>query len=418
MHKFPKIRRPGHSSVNGLFTSDEHELIVTEKIDGNNVRFARDGDELVFGSRNQVLGTDPDEVGDMFVDVANYIDDRVDPDDIRQLETWWSQMFDHLDPADVTVTLFGENAIQHTIEEYDWEAMPQFQLFDIEVDVDVDDGNNREWLRWGHTEDEAERLRNHDSVLDEHELAFLTVEDVADWLGLETVPVCEWTTIGEFDPETFEVPESVFRTDDGPAEGVVLRNPVTGQKAKVISEAFAERHQSATSSSIPDTNDDTGAFLHTHVTERRIEKHAAKLLEEPDNGYDEFGMELMEDLHWAVWRDVWAEDYEEIIQTDWVLDMDRAHNATANKCASHCQTLLQAGNTPVSVVDPERGETVGPDQLTEDDGFGENDQLVEDDHVGEDDQPAADNQLSEDDHGAQDNQLADDNHGEGATNSA
>jgi len=64
-----------------------------------------------------------------------------------------------------------------------------------------------------------------------------------------------------------------------------------------------------------------------------------------------------------VWRDVWAEDYEEIIETDWTIDMKKAHNETASKCARRLRDLLQSGDTPVTVVDVGTGDVIDPAEV-------------------------------------------------------
>lgn len=328
MKKYPKIRRPGHSNTEGLFRDDDDQLVITEKFDGNNVRVSRDGDELQFGSRNTNLGTDPGGIGGMFDDVTDYLSGVLDADDFRNLERYTEA------GRDVSVTLFGENAVQHTIKEYVWEEVPQFQLFDIYADPVDGDGY---WFTWD------------------------VVELVANDLGLETVPVVEKTTVGEIDLDEFEVPESAYRDDGGPAEGVVFRNEDTGVKAKYISDEFAERHNSAKQGKLVDPDDDSTKLVAKYATRQRIRKNIAKLLEEPDNDYEDLEMELMADLHLKVWRDVWAEEYEEIIATGWTLDLSRTHNLTANKCARVLQDLIQAGESPVTVVEPETGETLDAD---------------------------------------------------------
>ncbi len=347
--KFPKIRRPGHSSVDGLFSQASHRFIVTEKFDGNNFRFQRDGDKLRFGSRKCDLGTDPDEIGGMFDDVTEYIVDHIDPEEIRALEERWSKQIQ--DEPDVTFTFFGENAVQHTIDEYNWYEVPQFQLFDIYVEYD---GENGEWLQW----------YIPDETVDDDGLKEFSVESIARELNLWTVPVVEKTTVGEFldnnDLSEYEVPESFYRGDGGPAEGVVFRNDVTSVKAKYISEEFAERHQSAKQSNLDgvDTEFDHYKFLEDHATSRRIWKNIGKLIEEPDNDYDSMEMEMMTDLHLVVWQDIWSEDYEEIIETGWTLDLDQLHNKVANKCARELRSAIQAGESPVTIIDPETGDVI------------------------------------------------------------
>lgn len=356
MKRYPKVRRPGHSSVTGLFQADDDTLYITEKMDGNNFRVTENGDGLVFGSRNHPIGSDPTAVGEMFEDVAHYVDETIYPGKLQTLAFRYGEE-NIYESVSVTphLTLFGENAIQHTISEYDWEHVPQFQLFDVWLDY-----RTGVFSQSGKLEETNETCVLHDGRW----LSWREVEEVSDALGIPTVPVIEETTVGEFDFENFEVPASVYRDDGGPAEGVVIRNPRTGQKAKYLSEAFVERHSSAKQGNLVNPDDDGQAFLAKHVTERRIEKNIAKLLEEPDNGHDELGMELMEDLHWEVWQDVWAEDYEEIIATNWILDLNRTHNLTAGKAAEHLRKILQSGEVPVTVVDPSRGDVVDPQEVT------------------------------------------------------
>ena len=324
MKTYPKVRHADHRSVRGLFANTDHDLVITEKFDGNNVRVTADDDELVFGSRRTILDSDPDEVGEMFEDVARYLTERLDA---SALETIAGAYL-----AD-TVVLFGENAVQHTITEYDWDAVPQFQLFDVWAERTTDDRDSG-WLPWD------------------------GVRAVATYLGLTTVPIVERTTVGEFDIDDFEIPPSVYRPDEGPAEGVVIRNETVGQKCKHISERFAERHTSAKSHALVDPEDHTGAFLAEHVTDQRIDKAITRLLaDDPDA---ELSMELMSDLHAEVWHDVWAEDVHEIIERRWVLDLKGAHNRAAKQCADRLRALIEAGETPVAVVDPPSGDVLEP----------------------------------------------------------
>ena len=306
MKSYPKVRRAGHRTVQGLFSNADHELVITEKFDGNCFRVCADDGELVFGSRRTVLGSDPGAIGGLFDDVTDYLAETIWPTDLNMADG-------------STLTLFGENAVEHTISEYDWDAVPQFQLFDVWEQPPDGDGN---WLVW----DDVER--------------------VADILGLETVPVIERTTVGAFDVEEFEIPASTYRPDDGPAEGVVIRNTTTQQKCKHISEAFAERHGSAKRGDLVDPDDDVAKFLAEYVTDRRIDKGIARLLED---GHA-FEMALMSELHEEVWHDIWAEEVHDIITTGWELDLKRAHNETAGECARRLQRLLETNAPPVEVI--------------------------------------------------------------------
>lgn len=368
LKKYPKLRRPGHSETGGLFDMDEQTLIITEKLDGNNFRLTRDGYKLRFGSRNVDLGTDLDEIGGMFDQVSDYLVETVNPFDLVELESAWEATHDPCENA--TITLFGENAVQHQISEYEWEAMPQFNLFDVHVECDSGTGGN--WLRWGLLEEEKEAQREAYEVLEDGPIEFFTVREVADYLGLQTAPLVDWTTVGEFldenDPEEWDVPKSVYRNDGGQAEGVVFRNPTTGVKAKRISDDFAERKSDNNGSGggggDNDGPSDHEKFLNQHATNNRIEKNIGKVIEAPDNDHDSVEMEMMPILHLKVWRDVWSEDYEEIISSKWTLDLDELHNEVANKCATRLKKLLRSGDVPVSVVEPTTG-TVADELLGE-----------------------------------------------------
>jgi len=348
--QYPKLRRPSHSSTDGLFEADDQTLFITEKFDGNNGRFTRDGDSLRFGSRTVDLGTDLTEIGGQFEQVTDYLDETVTPAAIERVE---QQLRDDMGVAAETpldVVVFGENAVQHTIDDYDWTSVPQFQVFDVAVVYGEPDTARRD-IAW---------------------VPFVTtyggtdITDVAMMLGLTTVPLLNTTTVGAFQSDggvaSYAVPESVYR-DEGAAEGVVFRNRETGVKAKYLSEEFVEMKQELTGSNTDSGGPETDheAFCDAHVTNRRIKKNIQKLLTQPDSGYDELSMALMEDLHRLVWHDVWAEDYEEIIATDWILDMDQLHNDTASRCASYLQRLCDADDTPVVAVDPGTGDELATD---------------------------------------------------------
>lgn len=327
--KYPKLRRPGHPEASGLYRDPSDELVITEKFDGNNFRATLDWDEqaLRFGSRNVDLGTDLDEIGGMFEDVAEYLDESIDPTELRTyIETIRPTNSDSAE----NIVLFGENAVEHTIGDYQWDEVPQFQLFDVWVVTGEGDGYWRDWSG---------------------------VTATANYLGLETPPVHQTTTVGAFDPDGFDVPSSVYRPDDGVAEGVVIRNTESGTKAKVISDEFAEKMEQAKSGSARD--DDVGEFVDRYVTEQRVEKQARKLIESPEYDYQSFQMEMMPDLGPAVLNDVWSENWHEIAQESWTLDLAEARSALSSRTASILRSLVRSQSVDVAKVDPGSGEVMG-----------------------------------------------------------
>lgn len=319
MRKYPKLRRPGHPETEGLLADQNDELVITEKCDGNNVRFTHDDGELHFGSRNCIIANDPERVDPMFADVVGHVQTVVDAEDLESM----AKAINHgSGPSCDSVTLFGENAVEHTLE-YRWDEVPQFQLFDVWVDND--DGGF--WLDW-------DSVQTHAGV---H--------------GLATVPEVERMDVVDFHPNDYEIPDSEYR--DGVAEGIVVRNTSNQVRAKIISEEFAEKHKSAKSKNYNET--DADKLVDQHCTPRRVEKCVQTLLGEPDYDYDAIEMEMMEDLHELVWEDVWAEGWHDIIYTDWEIEFETAHSRVASRTATHLRELMK----DQTVVDPGTGETAG-----------------------------------------------------------
>ncbi|ELZ25476.1 hypothetical protein C475_10609 [Halosimplex carlsbadense 2-9-1] len=196
--------------------------------------------------------------------------------------------------------LFGENMVAHTLE-YDRET-PQFLGFDV-------------WQA------EEERF-----------LPFGDAEFVFESIGLRTVPVVERRDATAFGDEygrgadlDYEIPESAYR--EGRAEGVVLRNDERGARAKVVAEAFRERHESADDE--PET--DTERLVDRYCTERRIEKAAHRLVDEGE--WAQLRMPMMEDLPMAVVDDIFAEEHREIAREDWEIDAAELRSRVSSRCA-------------------------------------------------------------------------------------
>jgi hypothetical protein len=169
-------------------------VYALEKMDGPNFRFGTDGDQLVFGSRNQVY-RDRDQIPGPLQHAVEYIDARVDPDDLRPGATY-----------------FGEAMHEHTLE-YDWESVPDvlgFAVYDHETDV---------FKSWPQARREFDRL------------------------GIDTVPQVALLPPEDLSPE-YEIPDSEYR--DGIAEGVVFWHE-NATRAKLRSEEFREKHDGNTS---------------------------------------------------------------------------------------------------------------------------------------------------------------------------
>ncbi|WP_439026734.1 RNA ligase family protein [Haloarchaeobius sp. DT45] len=296
MKRYPRIRRVGHPDVDDVF--DRGELVVCEKLDGNNFRFRCTAeDDLQFGSRTTKLGTDPDGIGGQFDAVTDYLAETVDREALAAL------VAEHGD-----LVFFGDNMVEHTLE-YDWESVPQFLGFDV-------------WL-----------------AAEERFASFERAAALFETVGLQTVPVVDRLPAEEFAAEygtgdpSYEVPASQYH--DGRAEGVVIRNETTHQRVKLVSEAFRERHKKPTDDE-PECDEER--LVERYCTAGRVRKTAHRLVDEGEWG--ELQMRMMEDLPMAVVEDVFAEEHTEILRTDWELDMPTLRNRVSKRCAGKLEEMV------------------------------------------------------------------------------
>lgn len=319
MRSYPKIKYPTHERNVGLFESEE--VVVTEKLDGANLRFSVDPDDgsLIVGSKN-VVYEDPDTIDDSFDHAVEYLRSK----DVPELLGEWPGNYGG------RLTVFGEAMHAHTAE-YVYEGdhphpteepIPNVVVFDI---YDEDAG---EWLEW--------------------EL----VCEYADFLGLETVPVVDTGDPQELD---FEIPPSAYREPDpeadtefdrnGLAEGIVIKRTDTDyQRAKIVHDEFKEQfHETFGGGPSNSPTTDAERFVGSYVTEARIEKAIHRLVDE--GPYEAPTMEMMQDLPRAVLEDVMAEAGWELLNNDWELDDDvkgTIRSLTSKRCARVCKRTVNA----------------------------------------------------------------------------
>jgi hypothetical protein len=224
MKQFPSIPRIANAPE-GLL--DEGHLWILEKVDGANFRFQlRPSGLLRFGDRSRIYD-DPDTVSDPYKHAVRHVRDRLDREALRRA----------VDEVE-TLVFFGEAIHHHTID-YDWDRTPSFLGFDV----------------WS-----AEKGAFYPPE---------TVQQVFERLGLEPVNAVERELPArDFDPNSCTVPRSAW--DDGPAEGVVVRNK-RGQRAKLLHPDFREVDET-----IP-VDASVDELARKYATPRRFEKLAAKL---------------------------------------------------------------------------------------------------------------------------------------------
>lgn len=301
MKKFPSI--PRLDQIDGL---EEGDIVVQEKLDGANFRFTRQGDDIIFGSKNAEFIDEEgkplpvEECNHQFQHAVEYVLDKVDADDL---------------PRDCPV-YFGEAMHKHTMS-YDWESIPDFIGFNIYWEDDD---------RFAYPE-----------------LAVGMFRDI----GLASVPVSEKLTADEF-YENYVTSEGIDREalipekeyGEGRAEGVVLVNHHEGEhnQVKIHSKEFREKEKTPNTPS-KDNPTDTDKLVDTYCTEMRIKKTAHKFLDEGE--WDDLQMEMMADLAPRVIDDIWEEEHTNIAYKNWTIDMADVRSKVSSRCASTLKDMME-----------------------------------------------------------------------------
>lgn len=281
LKKFPKVRPLGHPDTESI--TEPGEVHALEKMDGANFRFGRDGDRILFGSRNNVYKNEKD-IANAFSHAVEHVRDRVDPNDLRD-----------------GVTYFGEAMHSHTLE-YNWDDVPSVLGFAVY------DHDATEFKTWTAAAQEFDRL------------------------GIHTAPVVD--TLPHDDVHTdYPIPESAYRS--GKAEGVVFWHENTA-RAKLRSEEFKEKHDAPVSQ--PQDFEGHGVLVKQFCTSTRIDKRIDDLL---DEGH-QLGRPLMgEGLPQAVSRDILEEHAHEIVGMNETVDLKDYRSLVAKRCLSRIDDRME-----------------------------------------------------------------------------
>lgn len=291
VRKYPKVRRLGHPDTDGLFSGGK--VVVHEKMDGANFRIFVDSEkrQITFGSRNQDYRNVPGEdVPKVFRPTIEWVSERVDAETLYALADNLGDM-----------TLFGESMHAHTLD-YEWEEVPRFLGFDVFVE-----GEPAGWLQF-------------------HE-----VFDVFEAANLPVAPVLVVNHAEDINPSDYEKVESQYR--DGIAEGVVFKNASCDVRAKLITEAFAEKHESAKAGTDSGGPSDEALLADKYTGGgRRIEKTIEKMVN--DEG-EKLEMPLMRELPKRVLRDIGEEEGAALlVEEDAVIDLHGFRKQISRRCAN------------------------------------------------------------------------------------
>jgi hypothetical protein len=323
LKKYPKIGRIGHDENNGIL--EEGHLVVKEKMDGANIRFTYypEEDRIVFGSRNVEYWNDgnqvitdsekrwftinsylnklprvnrkterQDDVDKSFNHAIEFVRETVDLERLTTQDIYWGPL-----------TFFGEAMHSHTLD-YDWDETPPFLGFDI---------------------------YNHNS---EKFLQYELAEDLLERLGLPTVPVVYEGPAMKF--TNLEAPDSEYH--DGPAEGVVIVNETTGQRAKYRSDKFKEMHSSQSVSDPDEYEPSDGEVLARKFT---TEARVLKMIHKYENRGRTIEMSIMEDLWEDVFDDIIEEEFETIFLGNYDINTKNFRSEVAGITADVLQSYLE-----------------------------------------------------------------------------
>jgi hypothetical protein len=290
MSKYSKIKLIGHKDNKDIYLSPGDLIVIQEKMDGSNFRFAFNDGAVTFGSREQVL-TEEAQKENYWVQAVTHITDKVNDELIDKYDGY---------------AFYGECLRPKRKILYDQDRIPPFLGFDV-----MRDG---EYLYW----------RDTKTIFEE--------------LGLGFVPV-----IGQFSAEAVRelneerikelIPKSAYR--DGPAEGVVFKNAKRGIYAKFVFEPEVQKTPRKDRPKDPDLAI-AEEFVHKYATSVRIQKKIISLLEE---GH-ELDMPLMKYLPMRVLDDIVEEEAEEIMTNFPSFDVRKVKGILSKVCVRELKDVI------------------------------------------------------------------------------
>ena len=297
-HKYRKIYTMGHDENKDIFSNPEDDIIIEEKIDGGNFRFMINDGKIIIGSRSQQLtdneGQDAN-MNKMFLRCSNFVREKLKDKDLKLLE---KRIF------------YGENCVKHTMN-YDWEKMPPYLGFDIYC------------------------LEN-EKFLAEKRMFF-------EALDLPVVPLikkCKASEIKEINDDMVPISAYPFASSkDQKAEGIVFKNYNKQIFAKYVRDVFKEKNAEVFGGSpkynkVDETNN--AEFVFRYCTNPRIDKMIFKLI---DEGMV-LDLKMMAELPKRVLKDIYAEHWKEILESNWMLDFKSIRKLVPKRCLAVLQQVM------------------------------------------------------------------------------
>ncbi len=287
--KYKKIRQLGDEENEDIFKDKEDIIYIQEKVDGGNFRFYinKEG-EVIFGSRTQVID-EGDKSQKNFARCLNHVREMLKEKDLSKYKGW---------------IFYGECMIKHTIG-YDWENTPPFLGFDIS--------------------------REDDKFIECDEMV-----KIYSTLGLDVVPLIKVVKASEIKEVTDEdVPKSKYY--GGQAEGIVFKNYEKQIYAKYVRDKFKEKNKEEFGQNKKHIETDEDYFSAVYCTNARIEKCVWKLIDE-DN---KLHLSLMPLLIKAVYKDIWEENWNEIVNTKQkTINFEKLKKSFTRRCFAVLKNII------------------------------------------------------------------------------
>ena len=339
MKVYPKIPRYDHPVVpDSFFEADD--LTLVEKFDGSSFRFtlyderyaeqypehvttAATGDgSVVFGTRKAIRGShedDLDTVDGALHRAVRCLREGIDTDVLRRLH----------DEYESPLIVYAENLVYSSLDYgYTDRELPALIGFDLlpysEIDTMTPPGNPYEETFEGFLPTEAtwecfEQLR---------------IEHAPTAVSFVPAKVFEVSNNG-FDPASYEFPPSTL-APDVTVEGIVVRSDEQARHVKLVREAFRELNREQFGRRPQDAESGAEYVVARYCTSARIRKQVRTLVVEEGH---EFGLGLNEKLYPRVVEDIWAENWEELMQLDVSLTPAEVYPLVAKRCITELRKM-------------------------------------------------------------------------------
>jgi hypothetical protein len=299
--KYWKIFAVGsdHDEVKPLLQNDEDLIYIEAKEDGANTRIAVIDGKLIFGSRTQ-------EIEEGSVNAKNWN---------RCMAFIHEKTKDKKFPENCI--LFVENMIKHTMN-YNWETIPPCLGFDIQ---DMTTGKFYDYDKKKEIFDSLDLpmvpLVWRGSVKQfKEEIAKTEGDNDLNKIEKRFIPVCKYAPISN--PNQLE-------------EGIVIKNPIAMSYGKIVRNEFKEKNAEefggAPKYNKVDDTDNT-ELVFKYCTNARIDKIIFKLI---DSG-EKLDTTLMKFLPKLVYEDIVEENWKEILNSNWKLDLKKLRQLVPKRC--------------------------------------------------------------------------------------